>query len=257
MQALESILHDALEEAGNRALDLQRRGFRRWTKPDGSPVTEADLAADAILEKRLRAALPDAGWQSEESGENVPAQDRFWLVDPVDGTSAFASNGSGWCVAVALIENGSPILSGVFAPVTATMFIAIRGRGAFRNGAAISASGRTGLEGASLIASAASLVRQQFPPVRRASLHSMALRLCAVAEGAQDGMFSIGPKHDWDVAAGDLLVREAGGTASDLAGAPLRYGLAGQRRSGVVASGPHIHPEILAHAARVPTEQKP
>lgn len=249
MQALETMLKDALEEAGTRALTLSRTGYKRWMNEDGSPVTEADLAADEILSKRLRAALPDAGWQSEESATSVPQEHRFWLVDPIDGTKSFAGGSSGWCVAVALIHNGAPELAGIFAPVTGLLYTAIKGRGAFCNGLAITASPRRELEGARLIANAASLAQHGFPPVERASLHSIALRLCAVATAAQDGMLALGPKHDWDVAAGDLIVREAGGRVSDLEGAALRYGLSGHKRSGVLASGPNLHQEMIARTA--------
>ena len=246
MPALETTLKDALEEAGARALALSRTGFKRWVKDDGSPVTEADLEADAILARHLRAALPEAGWQSEESGSTVPSENKFWIVDPIDGTRSFAAREAGWCVAAALINNGAPELAGIFAPVTGAMFIARAGQGAWRNGERLAVTARAQLEGAHLIASAAALNAHGFPPVNRASLHSMLLRLCAVAEGAKDGMFAIGPKHDWDVAAGDLIVREAGGLVSDLQGQPLRYASPGHRRSGVVASGPHIHADIIS-----------
>ncbi len=246
MQALETILQDALEEAGTRALTLSRTGFKRWLKEDGSPVTQADLEADTILQNRLRAALPEAGWQSEESGSSVPQEPRFWLVDPIDGTASYAKADPGWCVAVALINHGAPELAGIFAPVSGAMFMARAGHGATRNGKPIQASPRTTLEGARLIANAKALETHGFPAVTRASLHSMCLRLCAVAEGEKDGMFTIGPKHDWDVAAGDLIVREAGGLATDLSGAVLRYGQPGQQRSGVVAAAPDIHAQIIA-----------
>ena len=250
MQALETILKDALEEAGTRALQLSRSDYKRWTKQDGSPVTEADLAADEILMKRLRAALPEAGWQSEESATEVPAENRFWIVDPIDGTAAFAGGEPGWCVAVALIHNGTPELAGIFAPISGTFFTAMKGEGAKRDGKTISASSRPELEGAHLIARPAPLALHNYPPVNRTSLHSIALRLCAVAEGSKDGMLAIGPKQDWDIAAGDLIVREAGGGASDLGGTPLRFGLAGHKRSGVIAAGAKIHPQMVAQAAQ-------
>ena len=250
MQALETILKDALEEAGTRALQLSRSGYKRWTKQDGSPVTEADLAADEILMKRLRPALPEAGWQSEESATEVPAENRFWIVDPIDGTAAFAGGEPGWCVAVALIHNGTPELAGIFAPISGTFFTAMKGEGAKRDGKTIFASGRPELEGAHLIARPAPLALHNYPPVNRTSLHSIALRLCAVAEGSKDGMLAIGPKQDWDIAAGDLIVREAGGGASDLGGTPLRFGLAGHKRSGVIAAGAKIHPQMVAQAAQ-------
>lgn len=250
MQALETILKDALEEAGARALQLSRSGYKRWMKEDGSPVTEADLAADEILMKRLRAALPEAGWQSEESASNVPAEKRFWIVDPIDGTAAFASGEPGWCVAVALIHDGAPELAGIFAPVSGTFFTATKGEGAKRDGKTITASNRPELEGAHLIARPAPLALHNYPPVNRSSLYSIALRLCAVAEGSKDGMLAIGPKQDWDIAAGDLIVREAGGGVSDLGGTPLRFGLAGHKRSGVIAAGAKLHPQMVAQAAQ-------
>ncbi|MDP4822472.1 MAG: 3'(2'),5'-bisphosphate nucleotidase CysQ, partial [Aestuariivirgaceae bacterium] len=185
------------------------------------------------------------------SAPAAPAENRFWLVDPIDGTQSFAKGDSGWCVAVALIHNGAPELAGIFAPVSGLLYTATAGHGAFCNGAAITTSRRAGLEGARLIANAAALSQAGFPTVERASLHSIALRLCAVASGAQDGMLAIGPKKDWDIAAGDLIVREAGGRASDLQGAALLYGHGAPKRSGVLASGPNLHQEMISRTTLI------
>lgn len=253
MQGLEASLTKAVRAAGDAALAMSRAGFRRWLKPDGTPVTQADLTADAILREHLGEALPDAGWQSEESAAAPPAQGRYWLADPIDGTASFARGDSGWCVAVALIENHRPVLAAIYAPAMDMLWLAGAGRGAFRNGAPILASTRERLEGARLIANSSTLAPERwarpFPPVERASLHAMQLRLCFVGEARQDATIAIGPKQDWDLAAGDLIVSEAGGRVSDLQGQPLRYGIAGMARSGLVAAGAGLHAEIIALTA--------
>lgn len=206
-------------------------------------MTEADIAADEILGSHLAGALEGAGWQSEESSAGVPPEPSFWIADPIDGTREFAAGGPGWCVAVALIQQGEPVLAAIYAPVTDRLFTAAKGQGAKRNGQPIRVS-QAGLQGARLLANASNAHR--FPEAQVKSLHAIALRLCAVAEAAHDGMFAAGPKQDWDLAAGDLIVREAGGRVSDLAGQPLVYGQPGQRRSGVIAGGPVLHPQIIA-----------
>lgn len=243
MQALERILTQAVLAAGERALSLSRASPRRWLKPDGTPVTEADIAADEILRAHLGTALQGAGWQSEESAPACPAEESFWIVDPIDGTSEYAAKGPGWCVAAALIHHGEPVLAAIYAPVNERLFTAAKGEGAKLNGKPIRVS-ETGLAGARLLANASNARR--FPEAEVRSLHAIALRLCAVAEAAHDGMFAVGPKQDWDIAAGDLIVREAGGRVSDLGGTPLVYGRPGQRRSGVIAGGPVLHQEIIA-----------
>lgn len=244
MQVLEKYLRDAVLAAGDAALAISRKGARRWLKVDGTPVTEADIEADRILREALARAPLAAGWQSEESSPQVPDESTFWLADPIDGTAEFARGGEGWCVAVALIEKGKPVLAAIYAPREQRLYLATSGKGAMLNDQPMRTSQQQTIIDASLLGNA-SLARK-FPEARVQSLHALALRLAAIAEGRHDGMLAFGPKQDWDIAAGDLLVREAGGKASDLSGASLTYGQKGQTRSGVVAAAPSLHASLIA-----------
>jgi myo-inositol-1(or 4)-monophosphatase len=104
-----ALLLDVVREAGELGLSLSRKkNLQHWTKPDGSHVTEGDLAINALFEQRLRAARPDDGWLSEETPDDPQARmahDRLWIIDPIDGTRAFMEGRKEWCVAAALAVN--------------------------------------------------------------------------------------------------------------------------------------------------------
>ena len=130
---------------GELGKSLTRQNVKRWSKPDGSEVTEADLAIDALLKDRLQAARPSYGWLSEETPDGAArlAHDRIWIVDPIDGTRAFINSRDEWCVAAALIERGRPVVAAVYRPMVEEFYTAIAGRGAFLN-SATSANSRFG-----------------------------------------------------------------------------------------------------------------
>ncbi len=137
-----ALLRDAVREAGALALSLFRTDLRNWTKGASSPVSEADIAVNDLLEDRLRSATPDYGWLSEESADDAARLGRrlVWIVDPIDGTRGYLAGRDDWCVSVALVENTSPVLAAVFAPVSGEFFFAARGRGAERNDARVHAT---------------------------------------------------------------------------------------------------------------------
>jgi myo-inositol-1(or 4)-monophosphatase len=245
----------ALAEAGDLALRYFRGDARRWRKSDGTPVSEADIAVDNLLKKRLGASFPRFGWISEESRNVRPgAGSPTWIVDPIDGTRSFLDNDDGWCIAAALVADGRPVVGAIVRPLTNERFEAIIGRGATLNGVGIHVSRRRALEGAELMVRAQLLARpgwaRPWPPVRTATTGSLALRLCHVATGRYDGAVALGDKADWDLAAGDLIVHEAGGRVSDLDGAPLGYGPGRPGRGGFVAAGANLFHEILEHTGR-------
>src|SRR5207302_10969575 len=115
-----ALLKDAVREAGALALSLFRTELKNWTKGASSPVSEADIRVNDLLETRLRAATADYGWLSEESADNEARLDknRVWIVDPIDGTRGYLAGREDWCVSVALVEQGSTVLAAVFAPAT-------------------------------------------------------------------------------------------------------------------------------------------
>ena len=249
--SLREPLEAILREAGEIALETSRRDFKRWTKGhDNSPVSEGDLAVNAFLQTSLPALVPAAGWLSEETEDEPGARagDTIWIVDPIDGTRAYITSRPDWTICVALVTHGRPSLAGIYAPVTQEMYIAAAGLGATRNGAAMGVSAGTDLTGARLagprryIDRIASLSPQaQTQP----KIYSLALRLTRVAEGALEVAMSSPGSHDWDLAAADLLIHEAGGILTDIAGRSLRYNQPATSHGALIASSPERHRVLM------------
>ena len=119
------LLKDTVREAGALAHSLFRTELKNWTKGASSPVSEADIAVNDLLEARLRTATPDYGWLSEESADDEArlARKLVWIVDPIDGTRGYLAGREDWCVSVALVEDAAPVLAAVFAPVDRRIFL--------------------------------------------------------------------------------------------------------------------------------------
>src|SRR5215470_17916907 len=113
-----------------------RTELKKWIKGASSPVSEADIAVNDLLEARLRGATPDYGWLSEESADDASRLSRrlTWVVDPIDGTRNYLNGHDDWCVSVALVEDAVPVLAAVFAPTRGEFFFAVRGEGTLLNG---------------------------------------------------------------------------------------------------------------------------
>ncbi len=143
-----TLLADIVRDAGRLALSMWRTELKNWTKGVSSPVSEADIAVNDLLEKALRSATPDYGWLSEESADDAQRLDRrlVWIVDPIDGTRAYLAGREDWCVSVALVEQASPVLAAVFAPASEEFFFAIRGKGATLNGLSVQATTGTDID---------------------------------------------------------------------------------------------------------------
>ena len=130
-----ALLTDTVREAGALALSLFRTELKNWTKGASSPVSEADIAVNDLVERRLRSATPDYGWLSEESVDDDARLGKplVWIVDPIDGTRAYLAGREDWCVSVALVAGAAPVLAAVFAPATDEFFFAMRGQGTTLN----------------------------------------------------------------------------------------------------------------------------
>ncbi len=242
--ALRERLESVVREAGELARITARGPLKRWTKGhDESPVSEGDIAVNDFLQARLPGLVPEAGWLSEESEDHPPdrATAAIWVVDPIDGTRAYILGRADWTIAVALVEDGRPSLAALFAPVTDEMFLAAKGEGATLNGAPIHASTGATLDGALLAGPQRYLKHFQSLNPRIQSqpkVFSLALRFARVAHGTLDAAFASRGSHDWDLAAADLIVHEAGGAMTDFAGQSLRY------------NRPHVVHESLIVAGR-------
>ena len=246
------ILEAAVREAGALALGHFFARPRVWSKTDSTPVSEADLAVNRLLECRLAGARPAYGWLSEESADRPSRLDagRVWIVDPIDGTRAFVDGRPYWSLSVALIENGVPVLGAVYAPALNEYYAACRGLGTWRNRRRVHASHHTGLEGCRILSGkhffAPGKWRRPWPDMTISHRNSVAYRMALVAAGRFDAVLAPSPKNEWDLAAGDLLLREAGAVVTDMRGAALNYNNPAPRRSGLVAAAPALHDAIMA-----------
>jgi myo-inositol-1(or 4)-monophosphatase len=240
----------SVREAGVLARSMFGGPLKNWTKGASSPVSEADIAVDNLLRERLGGAGPGIGWLSEESVDD-PARLKLplvWIVDPIDGTRGYIAGLPDWAVSAALVENGRPIAACLFAPVTDEFFMAVVGKGATRNGKTIAASSgeqlaNTRVAGPKNFLERLAAIVPPFAVVPR--IHSLALRLARVAEGTIDAAIAGGSSHDWDLAAADLLVHEAGGALTPFSGEPLTFNRAVPRHGMLVAAGRDRHAALL------------
>jgi myo-inositol-1(or 4)-monophosphatase len=239
----------AVHEAGSLALQTFGRELKSWIKGKSSPVSEADLAVDALLRQRLL-AIRTAGWLSEETEDDRTRLQatEVWVVDPIDGTRAYLEGLADWAVSVALVREGRPVIAALYAPVTDELFLAGAGSGATLNAAPIAASSGAALAGARFSGPKRRLetLAKLVPGIAMMPrIPSLALRLARVATGALDAAFAGPNSHDWDLAAADLLVHEAGGTVTTLMGESLIYNRPDPVHGVLVATGRERHANLL------------
>lgn len=253
-----SQLLSAVREAGALALSYFGKDPRTEIKPDGTSVSEADYAADALLKERLAGAGQRYGWLSEESEDDLVRleQARIWVVDPIDGTRAFLQNKPQWTISAALVENGRSILGAVYNPATDEFFHARRGGGAYLNDKPITVNNPVALDGCYLAAAKSTFKpdrwSEPWPRMDTIWVNSIAYRLALVAAGMCDGTVSLSNKSDWDIAAAHLLIDEAGGLVTTHDARMLVYNLETPRHTSIVAAGPELHAgliERMEHAA--------
>lgn len=248
-----------LIEAGQKAGEIAASFFGRdptiWNKDDNAgPVTEADLAANAHLEDVLQKARPDYGWLSEETedtGQRLKTQRQF-VIDPIDGTRAFIEGSKDWAVSLAVVENGTPIAGVVVMPRRGATYAARIGGGATLNNEPLSVTAQSDLHQASVLTNKVTMKPEYWkgdvPGFKRTFRSSLAFRMCLVAQGRFDAMMTLRPTWEWDIAAGALIVTEAGGTVTDRRNAALQLNNAHPQVDGVLASGP-VHRSLAQSLA--------
>ncbi|MBC8130343.1 MAG: 3'(2'),5'-bisphosphate nucleotidase CysQ [Rhizobiaceae bacterium] len=254
-----ALLEMAGREAGRIAMGYFRQDPQVWWKEGNSPVSEADFAVDRYLKATLLAARPTYGWLSEET-EPLPAIDvpaaepeRFFVVDPIDGTRAYIRGEEYWCVSIAVVEKGRPIAGVIDAPARGEIFTAAAGTEARMNGGVLSVA-RPAASGM-LSVSMPDTVRKRLGPAGESGLlirrnaPSLAYRLALVACGRLDGTLIRPHANDWDIAAGDLILERAGGALVDFAGERRLYKSEGRRHGLLVAAAGHALPELLRLAS--------
>ena len=241
------------------ALQAAGEVFRRFTpgeiaaeyKAGHDPVTEADRQIDAVLRRKL--LRDQEGWLSEETGDDLTRLERHrvWLVDPLVGTREFVAGIPEFCTSVAMVENGRPVAGGIYNPATNETFLGSLGSGVTYNGKPTKASQRTGLNGATVLASRSEVNRGDWKRFEHAGFKirpvgSVAYKLALVSAGLADATFTLVPKHEWDVAAGAALVESSGGFVTTTDDGPLHCNQRNPLLKGLIACGPGIADELLA-----------
>lgn len=245
---------ELLTKAGQAAGDLAMRFFRQSpavrSKHGGALVTDADTAVDTFLRAALLAERPDYGWLSEESVD-VPAErlrDNVFVIDPIDGTRGFIEGDDRWCVSLAVVRDGRPVVGMLFAPARGEAFRAVAGEGAWSGDLRLSASTAAALRDASLAGPRGWLKTAAIRDTGAAlegHVPSLAYRFAMVATGRFDAAFASPNANDWDLAAADLLVHEAGGRLTELDGSVPRYNRPVPRHGALAAAGEALHPALL------------
>ncbi len=239
------VLEPVARDAGNAIMEVYRKGVTAETKGDGSPVTEADQRAEAIILKTLKSEFPEITIISEENAasHSLAAPERFFLVDPLDGTKEFLKqDGKGsFTVNIALVENGIPTMGVVFAPALDRMFSGSIKAGAHENGAGIQIRD-VPQEGPVAVASASHRDEATDQWLAKHSIDQTvsigsSLKFCLVAAGEADVYPRFGPTMEWDTAAGDAVLRAAGGGVENPDGSLFAYGKANYRNGPFVAKG--------------------
>jgi len=249
--ALATALAAVMREAGAVAHAAFGKPMKTWVKEHNSPVSEVDIAVNVLLKEKLIAIAPEAGWLSEET-EDDPARlaaSRVWIVDPIDGTRSFIAGRPDWTISVALVEARRPVVAALYAPVSEEFFLAVAGAGATLNGAPIAASRGDAIKGARIGGPKGFLERlAAVAPafIMTPRVHSLALRLARVADGTLDAAFASRTSRDWDLAAADLLVHEAGGALTTTGGGTLAYNGATTVHDVLVAAGLARHQALIA-----------
>lgn len=245
------LIEQQAREAGKLALGYFRQDPKVWTKGNDSPVSEADMAVDGFLAESLALARPDYGWLSEETADDGSRKNckRVFIVDPIDGTRGFINGDKNWTVCIAVVEAGRPLAAAVYCPAHDDMYCAVAGGGATWNSAPMTVTGRLELAGADI---AGPRVIMRHPGFEAAGIPqgrlipSLALRIALVAAGRCDAAIARANAHDWDLAAADLLVHEAGGRLTGIDGEPLEYNQSAIRHPALIAASPGLQQELGA-----------
>jgi len=250
------LIEDLTREAGEIALNFYRRDPEVWTKGDDSPVSEADLAVDSFLKKTLLANHPGFGWISEESasGPDRTSEGPIFVVDPIDGTRAFVAGQPNWAISVGVISEARPVAAVLYCPVLDELYRAEKGEGAEMNGEAITVNDAKSAFSAKAAGPKTLLNDKEFFDLSldlQPYNPSLAYRLALVADGRLGLSISKGNAHDWDLAAADLLVNEAGGRLSGTDGKDLQYNEGTLAHPALVCAPTGYHDDLCDRLAAI------
>jgi len=224
------------EDAGRAILEVYSTDFEVQAKDDASPLTQADLASHRWIDAGLKALTPDIPIISEESGlpafEERRAWRRYWIVDPLDGTREFVNRNDEFTVNIALVEDGKPVLGVVRVPVLEKTYVGCKGLGAQRRDGdqapvSIKVAAHSG-NPVRIVGSRSHRGKSLDAFLQRVGDHDMvpmgsSLKFCVIAEGGADVYPRLGPTSEWDTAAAQAVVEQAGGSVVTLDGKPMKY----------------------------------
>ncbi len=229
----------------------RRGGYEIGSKGHDNPVTAADLEADRAIKKLLRDPFPGYGWLSEETADNDDRLKcrRVWIVDPLDGTKEFIKGVPEFAVAIALVEDGVPVLGVTYNPIKREMYWAARGVGCHLNTRRVRVTRTRTLKRATVLASRSETARGEWQVLRGMlkvrPTGSVAYKLALVAAGKGDATFTRSPKSEWDIASGAALLTEAGGTITDIKGRGIRFNQRNVKLQGLIADNTILHAALM------------
>lgn len=230
-----------------------RQDIEIWEKSPENPVSEADIAVDDFLRTALMQNRSDYGWLSEETEDQPDRLNCYqvWIVDPIDGTRAYLAGRDDWGISVALVRDKRPVLAAFYAPVKDAFYFAEIGKGVTKNDIAIRVSSCANLQAAKMMGDPTAFKASKFWPVAWPSsmiaeqANSIALRLCQIADAQFDCCVTLRPKSDWDIAAADLILSEAGGKLTTGDGTGLQFNNAEPLHKHIVAGTAPIFPSLM------------
>jgi 3'(2'), 5'-bisphosphate nucleotidase len=235
-------IQDILRKVGATLLTMRAKGPVQGTWHETQLKSEADLIAETLIMRGLRALTPTLSVVSEEdlSSHAVDRFARYWLVDPIDGTASFCGGYAGFVTQIALMEGARPLLGAVYSPALDLMYLAEQGAGASANGSKLTLDWQGGdvvlTDNYPESRGIAKLLHEQLPCASYLESGSIGLKICRVADGQANLFVKDVTVRDWDLAPGHLILQEAGGVLVDLLGREINYGGGMEQRGGLIAA---------------------
>jgi len=244
------VVRKAVQEAGEAIVRIADEHYQiAAEQADRTVVTKADFEADRILKERLTSAFPQYGWLSEETRGDKSrfTRERTWIVDAMDGTREFVMRNPEYVVSVALIESGKPVLGIIYNPSSGDLYEATSGSGTRLNGKSVLCNHRYGGK-TKVEVSRSDIEKGRFSEYESdldlRPCGSIANKLARLSVGLTDSTLSVTPKNEWDIAAGVILVKEAGGMVTDLAGEDYVFNQQDTLVNGVIAASKQAYQSI-------------
>jgi myo-inositol-1(or 4)-monophosphatase len=241
----------AATEAGKAIASFYDKNLEVKYKNPQQPVTEADLAANAIIKEILLDEFAGDAWLSEEDADTEARlkNPRVWIVDPLDGTREFINKNPEFAVSIGLVVDGVAVVGAIYNPITNELFSAAVGAGAWKNKERIFVSPNQDTSKITLLASVSENQRGEWDEFKKIFSVKMiggsAYKMGLVGAGAADGSFTLRPKSEWDVCAGVAIVNEAGGVVTAADGSKILFNQPSPYLSNLIYTNPHVYKTVL------------